>query len=111
VHVHGHVLLPYLHALELDIVCDKCARVRYLRNVVVSCVADQGASGEQAKRVQIPLELGWNFSVHRSQGMSLDRVEMSLRNVFEYGQVCASRYVHTCVFCILVDHDHACVPK
>jgi ATP-dependent DNA helicase PIF1 len=32
------------------------------------------------------LELGWNFSVHRSQGMSLDRVAMSLKHVFEYGQ-------------------------
>ena len=60
-----------------------CAGLRAL--VIVSM---QGPSGEQAKRVQIPLELGWNFSVHRSQGMSLDRVEMSLRNVFEYGQVC-----------------------
>lgn len=34
----------------------------------------------------MPLELGWTFSVHRSQGMSLDRVQMSLANVFEVGQ-------------------------
>jgi ATP-dependent DNA helicase PIF1 len=46
----------------------------------------RGGAGDSAQRVQIPLELGWNFSVHRSQGMSLDRVQMSLGSVFEYGQ-------------------------
>ena len=39
---------------------------------------------------QVPLELGWTFSVHRSQGMSLDRVQMSLANVFEYVPICAA---------------------
>ena len=25
------------------------------------------SNGEEARRIQIPLDLGWNFSIHRSQ--------------------------------------------
>ena len=46
----------------------------------------RGGAADSAQRVQVPLELGWNFSVHRSQGMSLDRCCMSLGSVFEFGQ-------------------------
>jgi ATP-dependent DNA helicase PIF1 len=39
-----------------------------------------------ARKVQVPLILAWSLTVHKCQGMSLDRVDLSLANCFEYGQ-------------------------
>ncbi|KAM6202203.1 ATP-dependent DNA helicase PIF1 [Rhynchocyon petersi] len=65
-------------------------QVRFLCGVTEVIRADrwtvQATGGQLLSRQQLPLQLAWAISIHKSQGMSLDCVEISLARVFASGQ-------------------------
>ena len=51
----------------------------------VSEVKELGG-GKVVSRTQVPLKLAWAITIHKSQGMSIDLLEVDLRAVFAPGQ-------------------------
>lgn len=45
------------------------------------------SEGTKMWYAQIPLKLGWAYSIHRMRCMTFDRVEINMRDMFDYGQV------------------------
>lgn len=70
---------------------DSCDRVLSIREDRWSrCWADEVSRNWRhrlAVRTQIPLRLAWAISIHKSQGMTLERARVDLRQVFEKHQV------------------------
>ena len=64
--------------------------VRFVGGVTQEIKSDKwtvkGGPAVLLTRSQLPLRLAWAFSIHKSQGMTLDCVEVSLSRVFECGQ-------------------------
>uniref|UniRef100_A0A3Q3ICM8 ATP-dependent DNA helicase PIF1 n=1 Tax=Monopterus albus TaxID=43700 RepID=A0A3Q3ICM8_MONAL len=65
-------------------------RVRFLCGVTEVLKPERwvfkAGGGIHLSRQQLPLKLAWAISIHKSQGMTLDCVEISLARVFESGQ-------------------------
>jgi ATP-dependent DNA helicase PIF1 len=47
----------------------------------------QASSEGAMTREQLPIKLAWSLTVHKLQGMTIDRLELQFDDAFAYGQV------------------------
>lgn len=79
--------------MELDCRCGDVIPVVRFDNGVTATMYEEswsivGMRGQEvAARRQIPLALGWAMTIHKSQGMTLDKVETDVGKAFDFGQV------------------------
>jgi ATP-dependent DNA helicase PIF1 len=69
---------------------EKCVLVKFSNGTTQLIAPDEWqvevGREVQATRRQIPLALAWALSIHKSQGMTIQRLKLALDHVFECGQ-------------------------
>lgn len=85
--------LRHAHSLSADVLpvvqwdAVKPGTAQKIERIVVPEEWKIESSGHvTASRIQLPLRLAWALTIHKSQGMTISRLEMSLGQIFEPGQ-------------------------
>ena len=64
-----------------------CGKTVTVRPIVQESLRGRSNDRYLVSRIQIPLTLAWALSIHKSQGMTLEHVEVSSNDIFESGQL------------------------